>query len=253
MTREALRLPPELLRHCRVLPSRYSLHEHIPKRQVIAEIGVAVGGFSQYLIQRCEPAQFIAIDRFDLHQLDSFWGKPPQDWFGQKSHLEFYTEKFGPLIKTGVMSILHGDSSAQVECLADQSVDVFYVDGDHTYDGVWRDLKAILPKIKPTGMLIMNDYTSQDGTNSYGVVKATHEFMVQHGYEMTMLCLEPLMYCDVVLQKVGQVSSAQQTGAREILLLNEIAQLRSSTSWRVTRPMRALASILKAIVAASQA
>ena len=249
MIREALRLPPELLRNCSVLPSRYSLPEYIPQGQVIAEIGVAVGGFSQFLIECCQPTRFIAVDRFDLHELDSFWGKPCHDWFGTKTHLEFYTDKFEEIIKVGGMSVLVGDSPAQVSRLDDCSVDIFYVDGDHTYDGVWRDLDAIRPKIKPSGMLIMNDYTSGDGANSYGVVKATHEFMVRHGYEMTILCLEPNMYCDVVLRQIGQTPpghyNSQQVEAQNMLLLDEIAQLRSSTSWQITRPMRAIAGAIK--------
>ena len=254
MTREALRLPPELLRNCRVLPSRYSLPEHIPQGRVITEIGVAVGGFSQFLIDCCKPTRFIAIDRFNLHELEHFWGKRPREWFGTKTHLEFYTDKFEQIIKAGGMSVLAGDSPAQIARLDDGSVDVFYVDGDHTYDGVWRDLDALRPKIKPSGMIIMNDYTSGDGERAYGVVKATNEFMVKYGYEMTMLCLEPLMYCDVVLQTAGQMPPAahdkqQQSVTREALLLNEIAQLRGSTSWQVTRPMRAIAGAIKTLQA----
>ena len=251
MAREALRLPPELLRNCRVLPSRYSLHEHIAQGQVIAEIGVAVGGFTQYLIDCCRPRHFIAIDRFDLHELDSFWGKPPGDWFGAKTHLAFYTDKFAALIEAGVMSVLAGDSPDQVSLLADQSVDVVYVDGDHTYEGVWRDLDAIRPKIKPSGLLIMNDYTSGDGEHSYGVVKATNEFMIEYNYEMMMFCLEPLMYCDVVLRQAGHTTAAdivpKGVRIREDLLRDEITQLRGSTSWRVTRPMRVASSIFRPV------
>ena len=251
MTRKALRLPPELLRNCRVLPSRYSLPEHIPQGCVIAEIGVAVGGFSQFLIDCCKPARFIVIDRFNLHELARFWGKPPREWFGTKTHLEFYTDKFEQIIKVGGMSVLAGDSLAQIARLDDGSVDVFYVDGDHTYDGVWRDLDALRPKIKPSGMIVMNDYTSGDGERAYGVVQATNEFMVKYGYEMTMLCLEPLMYCDVVLRQTRPAThdKPRQSGTRAAHLLDEIAQLRGSTSGQVTRPMRAIAEAIKTLQA----
>ena len=147
------------------------------------------------------------------------------------------------------MAVLAGDSPAQVSRLEDQSVDVFYVDGDHTYEGVWRDLDAIRPKIKPSGLLIMNDYTCGDGGHAYGVVKATNEFMVEYDYEMTMFCLEPLMYCDVVLQQAGRASSTgslSQEGKTREDLLEEIARLRDSTSWRITRPIRSVSASMKA-------
>ncbi len=128
-------------------------------------------------------------------------------------------------------------------------MDVFYVDGDHSYEGAKRDLDAIRTKIKPSGLLIMNDYTAGDGINAYGVVPATHEFMLANSYEMTVFCLEPHMFCDVVLQRVGQVplleGRPQYTSAREGLLADEVRQLRESTSWRLTAPARNLSSMVR--------
>ncbi len=119
MIREALRLPPELLRHCQVLPSRYSLIHHIPHNQVIAEIGVGLGGFSECLIEYCKPSQFYGIDDFKLHTIDNLWGKPPSAYFGSKTHHAFYMEKFDQPISSGRMTVLTGDSPVQIATLQD--------------------------------------------------------------------------------------------------------------------------------------
>ena len=40
----------------------------------------------------------------------------------------------------------------------DQSVDICYVDADHSYDGVYKDLETWTPKIKPGGIISGHDY-----------------------------------------------------------------------------------------------
>lgn len=44
----------------------------------------------------------------------------------------------------------------------DKSVDVVYVDGDHSYEGCFRDLTLYFPKIRPAGHIGVHDY---DGVN----------------------------------------------------------------------------------------
>jgi predicted O-methyltransferase YrrM len=42
-------------------------------------------------------------------------------------------------------------------------VDLLFVDADHSYDAVARDLQAYLPKLKTGGLLILHDYGWADG------------------------------------------------------------------------------------------
>jgi predicted O-methyltransferase YrrM len=54
---------------------------------------------------------------------------------------------------------LHKKRSTQAAAdFADGSIDVLFVDGLHTFDGVMADLEAYWPKLKPLSLLIMNDY-----------------------------------------------------------------------------------------------
>jgi hypothetical protein len=94
-----------------------------------------------------------------------------------------------------------GDSAEQIATLDDQSVDIFYVDADHSYAGATRDLAAIKPKIRADGLIIMNDYIMRDLGGEYGVIHATNEFMIAENWEMIYFALEQNMFCDVVLRK----------------------------------------------------
>ena len=138
-------------------------------------------------------------DRYSM-----LWHIPraPQEVFGGKTHREFYEAKFSAESTwSGRVPILEGDSFDQLQKLGEQSVGVFYVDGDHTYEGVCRDLSIIRRKIAPDGLIIMNDYIMRDHNGPYGVIQATNEFMLEFDWEMIYFCLEPNMYCDVVLRK----------------------------------------------------
>jgi len=162
---------------------------------------VALGNFSENLMQHCDPSHFIAIDLFKLHELPELWGQPTRTLFNGKSHGRYFRERFSHRIRDKTMTVLEGDSSVEIENLPDKSVGVFYVDGYHTYEGACRDLRAIKRKVTDDGWIIMNDYIMRDHNGPYGVIQATNEFMIEEDWEMIFFCLQDQMYCDVVLRR----------------------------------------------------
>lgn len=256
------RLPGELLRNARVMPDRVAALDLWPRDAVIAEIGVALGGFSEQILRACRPRRFIAVDRFDLHEIPVLWGKPTQETFGGRTHADFFRDRFRDEIAAGVMDVVMGDSAASIAALPDESVDVFYVDADHLYAGVRADLEALLPKVRRDGWIVMNDYIPADTFSNVplGVIQATNEFMVGHGWEMAYLALAPMMYCDVGLRRVGlggpgagtdahwdKLADARIEAAERRARASEAAQaaMRRSRSWRVTEPLRALSRLIR--------
>ncbi len=202
--REAPRLPARLLENCRLLPDRDAILPLLPKGGRIVEIGVALGDFSRKIIDICAPDEFIAVDNFRLHELPEFWGRKPADWFGARSHGAFYRDRFAAEIAAGRVRVLEDDSTNALATIEDGSVDMFYVDADHSYEWVARELAVIKRKVKPDGVIVMNDYTMSDilaGNGAYGVIQATNEFMIAENWEMTHFALQPFMYCDVVLRR----------------------------------------------------
>lgn len=52
-----------------------------------------------------------------------------------------------------------------------ESVDFLYIDGEHTYNGVKKDIEMFLPKIKPDGFICGHDYKP----TWQGVIDAVNE------------------------------------------------------------------------------
>jgi hypothetical protein len=199
------KLPYRLLKNARILPDRIDILPLLPKKAVVVEVGVAVGDFSDNILRVCDPSLFIAIDIFNLHEIPTLWGRPTREWFQNLEHAAFYRDRFAMPIRTGRMRVLEGDSVAMLATLDDKSVDVFYVDANHTYDSVSRELSVIRHKIKDDGLIIMNDYVMNEvgfSNAPYGVIQATNEFMITDDYEMIYFALQNYMYCDVVIRKV---------------------------------------------------
>ena len=206
--RACARLPERLLANCRVLSDRMSILPLLPKGRVIAEVGVAFGDFSQEMIGICQPGRFIGIDSFTLHELPAVWGKPRQETFGELTHEQYYRRRFAEPIRRGVMEVLAGDSCDALARLPDRSVDIFYVDADHSYESVRGELSIIKHKIRPDGLIILNDYIMNEAEFShhpYGVIQATNEFMIAEDWEMIYFAFQFYMYCDVVLRKAAPV------------------------------------------------
>ena len=200
------RLPHHLLRHARVLPSREDILGFLPNNGVFVEIGVAFGDFTRKILATCKPQKMFAIDFFNIERHPVIWGKPVEHWLGSKTHKAFYAERFAVEIREERLHMLIGNAFDQLQVLDDASIDIFYVDAGHSYDELREQLGVLRRKVKPTGYIIMNDYTFSDYNSAtpsfYGVIQATHEFMIAHEWEMIFLALHPEMFCDVVLRKV---------------------------------------------------
>jgi hypothetical protein len=198
-------LPAHLLSNARILPKRDDILPLLPKGGVFVEVGVALGDYSKQILRVCEPDLFIGLDIFTIHESKMIWGKPVAEVMGGKTHGEFYRDRFKTEIETGRMQVMEGDSSKSLAKLDDASIDIAYLDADHTYDFVRNELALLNRKVNQTGWIILNDYTMGNikfgGFKRFGVIQAAHEFMMAEGWEMIYLALHPNMYCDVALRR----------------------------------------------------
>lgn len=167
---------------------------------IIAELGVAHGDFSEFLIDELRPQEFIAFDLFNMEE----WS-PKQQWsierLNNMTHLEFYQQRFrnrGPRVKTEA-----GLSYSRLGAYEDKYFDFIYIDADHSYDEVKKDLELSRLKLSDNGIIVLNDYIMFDHYHyvPYGVVQAANEFIVNNNWKVCGLALEREMYCDIAIRR----------------------------------------------------
>lgn len=176
-------LPPERFADCKVLPSRQAVLPLLPKGGRVAEVGTQEGRFADQIVAVNQPSE---IHLFDIDF------KP----------LLVRTDT--NLINTAVLH--EGDSATMLSRLPDDHFDWIYIDGDHSYSGVARDIEVARTKVRPGGYLVFNDFVlwSPVECAEYGVPQAVCELSLNHGFEFKYFALHPLMYCDVTLQRPGK-------------------------------------------------
>jgi len=173
----------------------------IPRRGIIAEVGVGLGDFSHYLIEALDPAQFIAIDIFEMHKSPQNWGRLSTEIFGSLTHEEFYRARLQA--SQDRVLICRGFSHEMLRGFPDGHFDLVYVDAGHDYASVANDAAISALKLKPHGVLLFNDYTMFDvDAMPYGVVPAVNELVRAGGWKVIGFALEHHLYCDIALRKI---------------------------------------------------
>src|SRR6476620_6439496 len=116
-------LPPEKVANCVLLPNRYLLLSRLPKGGTGAEVGTLEGRFAKSIRDIVQPDE---LHIFDI-TFDTF------------DHTSFADD-----ISSGRVILYQGDSSTEMARLRDGKpgwFDWVYIDGDHSFEGVIRDIK----------------------------------------------------------------------------------------------------------------
>ncbi|RNC81707.1 MAG: hypothetical protein ED559_07950 [Phycisphaera sp.] len=132
----------------------------------ILEIGVLFGLGSGFMHTALAPF----YDSVKLHLLDPFDGYYGSDHLdpltGQKVTRAAVERNLRRLaIDWNDFEIIEGfstDDGVQKKAKQGAPYDVVVIDGDHTYDGVREDFERYAEYVKPSGMLIVDDYGSED-------------------------------------------------------------------------------------------
>lgn len=173
----------------------------VPHGGHIAEIGVAQGNFSDFLIRELTPSHFYALDIFQMEKEPIHWGVPQEVLLEGKTHYDFYCDRFASLGSR--LTVMRGSSTDTAPKLPDESLDMIYIDANHDYEPVAKEAAISARKIKPDGMLIFNDYTLYDPFIhlEYGVVQAVNEMLDTNHWRIVGFALDKSMFCDIAIKR----------------------------------------------------
>lgn len=110
---------------------------------IVVEVGVYAGGLSKLL------AELPALEK---HYVIDSW-KGDYSGFGQPHMDGIAAEVMAWAEGKEKVEVRRLDSKVAAEAFADESIDFFHTDGDHTLKGIMGDIQSWLPKVKPGGML----------------------------------------------------------------------------------------------------
>jgi hypothetical protein len=82
------------------------------------------------------------------------------------------------------VKIIRAESLEGIRQLSDQYFDIMYIDANHQYDYVLRDMMEARKKLKRGGVLIMNDFYEGPGgvEQNLGIMAAVNTFVKRYGY-----------------------------------------------------------------------
>jgi hypothetical protein len=173
-------IPQELLDGGKLFSNRNKLIESFKYNypQKIAEVGVQEGLFNEFINDTLNPKELYAID-IDITQ---------------------YTKRV--TIKDNIIAI---NKPSQNITATDFSglLDLVYLDADHSYDAVKKDIEVLKDLIRPGGYFVFNDFTmfSVHEMLFYGVARAVTEFIIKEKWEVVGLALDEWNFYDIALKK----------------------------------------------------
>jgi len=131
-----------------------------------AEVGAHTGQTTSYLATNCKNLK-------RLYAVD-LWAKPPIQCSDQYDGWDFVKSEITFKNRTKGMQCIHvlkGVSWEIVQMVPDNSLDFVFIDADHKYESVFKDIKAWTPKLKDGGMISGHDTHFKD------VLKAIDELI----------------------------------------------------------------------------
>jgi hypothetical protein len=134
-----------------------------------AEIGVDTGKTCKKLFEMVPGIFLYLVDRWiETPEGDSYFMGSKKLAHEPQSYFDDAYNKVKKIAKGKNHKILKMDSVEAAQYVEDDSLDFCFIDGDHSYVGTKRDIKAWLPKVKVGGWICGHDYDNQ---NTLGDVK----------------------------------------------------------------------------------
>jgi hypothetical protein len=125
-----------------------------------AEIGVYKAKMSQHLLNSIPNLELYVIDRWSEYTVKEKLGdkRSPMVYLKKDTWKKIHKKVIKIQKKYKNMHIIRQDSGKASMKFKDNYFDFVFIDGDHSYKGVLKDIKSWYPKVKTGGYLSGHDY-----------------------------------------------------------------------------------------------
>ncbi len=235
------------------------------KPQTIVALGTHKGtsffSFCQAVKDSRHAANLCAIDTWQGDEQAGYYDEKVFDEV-QKIYQQYYMGLHARFIRK-----TFDDASSE---FAANSIDLLHIDGYHTYEAVKHDFDTWVNKVKPDGIILLHDIFIN--REDFGVYKFWDELKLRHktiefnhSYGLGVVFKDSSKYEHIVaMEKELQMTYAyisEEKKNEQMLTYNDrrigcltqkvteqaalISQLTSSRSWKLTRPLRFVARLLR--------
>jgi len=149
----------------------------IKQGDIGAEIGVAAGGFAYNVLLKMQPSKLYLIDPWQYGMQADVETLPLTPEI-QKNRDQMYLQVCNVFAPYPNVEVIRAKSQDVANQFPDQYFDYVYIDGEHSYEAVKRDLNNYYPKVKVGGHIIGDDY------GWAGIADAVQEFLKAHKDEI---------------------------------------------------------------------
>lgn len=155
---------------------RAALLATLPRQSVGAELGVLMGAFAAEILAEVQPRRLHLVDPWIAAaggDRDASWYASVDQAYMDALHA-FVADRFAAPIAAGQVVLHRALSWDVLETLPDASLDWVYIDADHAYASVMRDLAVSVAKVRPGGLIGGDDYRTDNWWGD-GIVRAVAE------------------------------------------------------------------------------
>ncbi|KKR67209.1 MAG: hypothetical protein UU10_C0051G0007 [Parcubacteria group bacterium GW2011_GWF1_40_6] len=132
-----------------------------------AEIGVDFAYHARVLLDYIPNLSLLCVD---------LWNRNPRAYSLAEETLARYPGA----------TIIMGDSVEVAKDIPDGSLDFVFIDADHSYQGVKRDIEAWSPKVRLGGVVYGHNY-EVSRTGNRGVIEAVDEYVAKHKISLRVI------------------------------------------------------------------
>ena len=172
------------------------LRGEVPKGSVCCEVGVFMLDFSRQILEVVDPKSLLLIDCFpsNMFSCDEHGGNPRHvmGHLAMRAAAELAEVDRRVLCRMGLSS----DVLVQ-ESIRATAIDFIYLDAEHSYESVSRDIELAWPLIPPGGALAGHDYTicedrvvDRSHYAGFGVKQAVDEFCAGNGVDISAIAMD---------------------------------------------------------------
>jgi hypothetical protein len=143
-----------------------------------AEIGIWKGRMAGFLLRRPD---------LTLYMVDHWQAVPGYEDYGLtdadqiKNHARALD---GTAFAKARRIVLHKESWLAAMGVDDESLDFVFIDADHSYAGVEKDIKLWMPKLKRGGLLSGHDYDNPNEKNGKEVKRAVDDAVAANNWNL---------------------------------------------------------------------